>query len=598
MAEERDRTVLEFEADVSKIKSIGEEINKAMDVRPLERLEEQAKGLDTAFSGLVDKQIELTKELLGIDKGTDAYRKLKDMLRDVSQEANTVRSALSNVQKQATSIGGGGGARAANAEAAFDSKIGMAGLSGAQTGSRAVLGGASAISGAPLSGAMEQGAQAVASSGAGLGGTFAIASIPIAMGMMQAAMAMRAAESIYPAGIAWAGARMQARPHVSTLSMADAGAAYGLDVTQTLGAAAGLGRSIGAPATSQQLRVALAMQQLGIDQGTTGGLFRVYQPGRGASGDPMQAMAQMYSQATAAGLSGSARSEYMAHVVNTIQGAGQGGATIDVGSLLTLEDRLGGSGFESIHGARVAGGMARGAMGVGRSGPQDALGVAMLRAAGYRGGGAESYAEATLQMQRDPAGVASKALERIMGGLPGGESQRAMFLQRILGSAAFGGVQIGPDQAMGLAMGLSSGRGGAMATINELIEQGASQAGEAGMDLPQHAARLGSQRARVGAQIAPTMLTLAEAQTNLAEAAVQLAPALLVLAQGARGATGALRDFVAWVKEHTKGGKGGKGGKGKGAGKNVKIPHHPYEPDTGGLDLSTEPVSYTPDFDG
>ena len=587
MADDHDRTVLEFEADASKVQALGEEINKAMDARPLERMEEQAKDLDTAFGDLVDKQAELTKGLLGVEKGTDAYRALKDELRGVAEEARLTESALKGVAKRigaADSGGGGGGGGGGEvwqeggtqhmrsvqkamqtqharkkAAGAGDDDAGGTGktLSFARGAQSAIMGGAAAFSGAPLSSALDTGAGAVAASGAGMGGTFAVLSIPIAIDMMLAAMAMRAAESIYPSGMAWAGARMQARPHVRSLSIGDDGAAFGMDVTQTLGAAAGLGRSIGAPVTSKQLRAALAMQQLGIDQGTTGGLFRVYQPGRGASGDPMQALARMYSQATAAGISGASRSEYMAHIVNTIQGAGQGGATIDVGSLLTLEDRLGGSGFSSVHGARVAGGMARGAMGVGRSGPQDAIGVAMLRAAGYRGGGAESYAEATLQMQRDPAGVASKALERIMGGLPGGDSQRAMFLQRVLGSSAFGGVQIGPDQAMILAQGLSSGRGGTMSTINELIEQGAAQAVDAGMGLPQQAARLGSQRARVGAKIAPTMLTLAEAQTNLAEAAVQLSPAFLQLAKMARGTTGALRDFMVWLKKHTKGNGGG-----------------------------------------
>jgi len=563
--DEHQKTILDIEADASRVVQVGEAMEKALAPGPVERFTDRMRGLDAVFESVLKKQIDLSLHLERVDRGTDAYRRLKDELREVAQAAKNVGDALGETR-------GGGAPPAAGGGAGADAGV-TPGAATAPPGAAPPTPPPSGTPGGIPATAQERRVKAwqvgianafgsAAGGQAGLGmlaarmhqlGVATASGLPYGVGVIPGAMMIGGAASLQRAGQAvgaaeqFFGARMRAYPFVGegVDEASRAGQPYGLGPTQTLGVAGGLFQAIGGQGGPQKLRLALAAQQLGIDPGTTGGFLRTFRPGRGNidEGNQGNLLAEAIGGAEAQGLRGSEQNEYIVRMVNMIQGIGAGGGRISGRGVVGLASHLGtlvaprgeGSAFLGQRGMQVATGMTQAAYQAGTTGPKDAIDIALLQEAGWKGGGGEEYAAALFKMQTEPEKLWPGAIQRMVRGIQG-KGMQAVMAQRILGSR---GISVNPEEAGALARGTVSpwlaemfAATAGTRTGEGLIATGRAAARAGGAGVPQGRAALQAREIGVGAPLIQVQFTLERAQLTAASAAGVLKNELEALAKG------------------------------------------------------------------
>jgi hypothetical protein len=88
---------LKFRADSRAVKVAGEEIKKAFDPRSGREFRREMTSLQRRLKDITSAQAGLVKELMRVEEGTDAYKKLQDQLKGVEDQAKTVRSAIQGI---------------------------------------------------------------------------------------------------------------------------------------------------------------------------------------------------------------------------------------------------------------------------------------------------------------------------------------------------------------------------------------------------------------------------------------------------------------------------------------------------------------------
>lgn len=179
--------------------------------------------------------------------------------------------------------------------------------------------------------------------------------------------------------------------------------------------------------------------------------------GRGAGGE---ALARTLGDAVALGLQGSEIAQYAQQVAAGIQEFQRTGIPFNERSLKSMTSELGKAGIGGVRGAAMAGGLQRYVQGIGQRGIQGGMDLMLMQSfGGFKGGGAQEYEKALLQMESmkgegigaqgaeagTPMGQLAGRLLKMGGGVKGGG---ITFMRRALGQA---GMQMSQSEASLLA---------------------------------------------------------------------------------------------------------------------------------------------------
>jgi hypothetical protein len=317
------------------------------------------------------------------------------------------------------------------------------------------------------------------------------------------------------------------------------GVNYGLGPAETLQTLAGLTQQTGGGGPSNaSWGAALAGRSMGVDLGTTGGLYRTLRAGYGGRSPGIwgDTLARLTSSAAGMNLTGSDAPEFLAYQVNLAQEAAAGGDAVNYPGVTSLITGLAGRGDHEITGfgkgnqqaSRVVTGTYRGLRGIGMSGAQDAIGVAAIRAAGWEpGSGASGYAEALEKLEHDPSKYMGRFLE-IVGKAGGDQWEKGLITQRVMQRL---GVQVNQKQARTLAGGLTRGEVGA-GTAEEMEAMAQLRRGAYGQGIPEGEADLKARELKLGKGFAQTDLRLQAAQLKMIESTDKLSGLFSLLAVG------------------------------------------------------------------
>ena len=452
----RYQTILDIEANTRGIEDIGRSIEDSMDTGVVERMERQVEELDGVFQTLVERQGELVTAMAKVEKGSDAYKKVKEDLDGVEQQAKATSRAIGNLNK---SIGSSGGA-------------GSGGRTWRDRAGGALRGGAATAGGVAQGAVSGSAGGFIGSIGAGF--SRAAASLPFGAGAIAAGgIAAGVAGMVSAAGMArdyetYAMQTGQALPQLGNTpiatreGLAGTGLFFGKTPQQALTDAQALFAASGGTAKGSggmaAYQTALAGQVKGVGIGQSGAFLRQFRAGGAAAGagqlglgQGAQALADAMRIAVMQGLKGSEVGENIGIMAGSLASIESGGGTMRSGAILGLSDMLGERGFAGQRAAKAAAGFMGAAAGMGRSGPNDALSAAMYRAAGWTpGSGAEGYAAAAFRLQNPDANLMATFLNQQMAGFSGGRLSGALQIQRLLDPL---GVRVNKREALGLLQG-------------------------------------------------------------------------------------------------------------------------------------------------
>lgn len=576
--ETRERTVFEVEADVSRLRDLRQAIDDALDPEPVDRIHESFSDLEQVMGRLVDRHTAYARQVEELDRASGAVDRLRDSFAEVNDEAREFDSTLDYLRGKLGSLPTSAGRSpfATDAPSSYSStsenqaldrvlpqRIFVKGTGKPKEDDGFNLGRPIAhwgMAGAGMVGQPGLGAMGSFVGGAGsqlaptLFGAGAAVGIPLAlMGMALHAGAQTAggAEQYWTT-------RMHAYPFLPGFAQGtDVGGAtaWGYQPTQALGMAQSFYSTVGKTGFGGQRgwHLAMALQALGVDTGTSAGFLRMFRPGRGAAegeGDAADILAGAYGGLRDMG-SGE-KSEYLAHIANYIGGIGNRGGVVSATDTIGLAADLKQAGFRGTRGVQVATAMGQSAYQTGLAGPQSAVDVLLMRGAGWNGGGAAGYARALGSLQENPTGAWVNALQTMLGGLGDAPAEvKAMLVQQVMGSK---GVQIGWGEARDLvtrAGGLSENGPLAFGTsVGEIVGRGAVAAGRGGGGVPQTRAAIEEERVKIGTDILPTSFELERAQINMAKVTQDLSGELLELARMTTAATAAFRELVKRLRTH------------------------------------------------
>jgi hypothetical protein len=271
-----------------------------------------------------------------------------------------------------------------------------------------------------------------------------------------------------------------------------------------------------------------AFMQAGRRGGLVGGV------GRGG-----EAIAETIGQATAIGLEGSEINDFLSVIASGIQDWKRTGIPMNAGSITGIARGVGGA-VGAVRGMTIARGITGAAQGLAMGGPQSAIDMMMLQAVGYRGGGAESFEQAQIALERGEFGAkeTSRLMERLttMGG--GGAAGRLFAREQLRQK----GIQIGPTEMQRIGReGIAELPKAGTLTSKELAERAATELDPA----------LARQANIVNQQIATGNAMLSSTQ-NMAEAASATAktftdtfgPSIDSLTTGIKEAADGLSEFT------------------------------------------------------
>jgi len=196
---------LEFKADGRQAKKLGQTLDAAFNPKAAKELKTATRDLERQLGTAAKRQAELVKQMEGVKKGTDEFRKLKDELKGVATQADLASKALTQIERVQQRISRQAReGRGRNFIAGLGQGTGLAQYipSGPGMGSRMV--------GAGIGGMMRRGAGMMAApfQTPGIGGlATAMAGIPIVGGF--AAGALQTAAGAYGSAVGYDRARMQ-----------------------------------------------------------------------------------------------------------------------------------------------------------------------------------------------------------------------------------------------------------------------------------------------------------------------------------------------------------------------------------------------------
>lgn len=165
--------------------------------------------------------------------------------------------------------------------------------------------------------------------------------------------------------------------------------------------------------------------------------------GAGRGGD---AMAEAIGQATAIGLEGSEINDFLNVIASGIQDWKRTGMPINAGSIAGMARGIGVS-IGAVRGMAVAQGMTAAAQGVAMGGPQGAMDMMMLQAAGYRGGGAAEFEQAQIALEKGLTAKQVGGLMKRLTRMGGGAESGRLFAKQMLREK---GISISPSEMMAL----------------------------------------------------------------------------------------------------------------------------------------------------
>ena len=357
-----------------------------------------------------------------------------------------------------------------------------------------------------------------------------------------------AGAAAYSRTYAAAGSAFASRAELAAIETA--GAQFGVGPTAALGEASSISQAAKGSTGAGGYKLLKSMQALygtSLQQGATvlGNFGRGYGGRADAGVADQQALAAVMARGGKGGLGLNA--SQMGDYLGIFQGLGARGtatgSTVNMMGLGRDMQRLGNTGFAPNQAARVGGEFYGGVMSMGQSGPQGAAGWAMMRAAGYTGGGGSGeYARAMGRMQNPDEGMLRKYVDQLI--MPGMDADtQALVIQRGLGQV---GTQVGFEQAKMLGRsGLGAQVGGTGVTAAMMSEAGVFAAGAAGAGPSRVEAGIEAKRIAAGGGIAGTVQAFSESMVNMAITFNKtLGPAITDFANGVEGATARLMKVV------------------------------------------------------
>jgi len=198
-------TRLKISADDKEVKKLKNTIKDSFTTKDIRAFKDSARDLEREITKLTKTQSELTKKLLGVEKGTKAYKELKDTLKGVKEQADLVNTSLTQLDRiqsraeQQRKMGRGPGFVAGLAQGAG---VGQYIPTGRQMGSR--------IGGMMVGGMLRRGVGGAAAPflTPGVGGLAQAAqAIPLMGGLASASIS--AGATAYQSAVAYDRARLQ-----------------------------------------------------------------------------------------------------------------------------------------------------------------------------------------------------------------------------------------------------------------------------------------------------------------------------------------------------------------------------------------------------
>ena len=622
MADQTHRTVLQIDADTSKIDRLGDSLDRSLDSASVDRLIDRLEKLDSTIERLIAHQGQLAAATNATVSATSALAgslpssggaatatgglggaaaalgsgwtgtTVFGPITPVQAQIQALQAQLQPFQQQAQLAG-----LQSQLQRAQNPSSGLsaaAGISAAAGGPMGVAGLLSRLGpeGAAAAALMYAGYRAVGSASQYIasGQMFTIPGLTggignlVETGILGGGVATAAFGGMVPAAALYAAWKTLGKaPAQQILGTAGAAASTALDyyrtkadtayftgqdtsVVESLGARFGMGPTASVRAASQFYQqiggeqyggaegfyAALAGRDMGVDLGTSAALYRTLRRGAGGSlangpwrphlqgGQavvtqqamaPGDMLASMLATAGSLGLQGSDRSEYVAQLVNFAQGRGSQGIQTDYAATMGITTGLGGlEGIQSGTAARVGTQLANRFTAVGKSGPRDALDVAVLRAAGW--GSGKNFVQASFAAQHPDAAMLGRLVERVQGA-GGSADEKAWIMQQVMERM---GAPVGEEMARDLvAQGIHS-KGFVFESQNLLSVKAEKQRAEAGKGHPEYAAETEGKQLALGKQVLQAEQELARAQVDLAANVKHLVPLLNALAGAVAGA--------------------------------------------------------------
>lgn len=211
----------------------------------------------------------------------------------------------------------------------------------------------------------------------------------------------------------------------------------GMGMQESLGFAAGLRETAGGVGAigGGDLRTAIGAQTAyGVGQDVSGQFLRAGRRGGavGAEGRGMDSMTDAMSRGLQLGLEGSELVDFMRQMAQGIQSFQQTGIPLNTDSISDIGQVFRAAGVQGGRLGVVAGAVQQFGRGVAARGPQGALDLMMLKAAGFKGGGMENMLQAMTGLEKGIGGPEfSQILERLVAA-GGGGAGSTFVVQRAL----------------------------------------------------------------------------------------------------------------------------------------------------------------------
>lgn len=558
----RQETVLAYRADARGLQDLSRGLRQAFDPRTAQALNRSFKDLQKELKGLTAEQIKLTEQLGKLEKGTEAYQKMAEALKTVTDRTRQVQ--------QAVKAGGPG-----PAEGSFRQGFAQGLAPGISTYLQRGPGMGRQLAGQYAGAGLRRGGMALggAMSGGGFGALFQ--DIPFLSGLASMAQGAVSQAVGYQRSQLEANMRLglSANQGIGGLGGAQGvfGAQLALSRPEALQMAAQAAGIIGGSGlTGGQAGALVQARRAGVGLETGAGFLRQQRAGRGGNvmgglstrDDREGALIRSIGQAMALGLRGSEVNEYMARLVSLQEAAAQEGVTLKPDTINNMTRAFGAFGMGGVQSTRLAAETLGAGRRIARQGATGPTSMAFLRAAGFDPSNPESYIDALMSLEHGLGPEQLFEAARNIGGGIQNPKQRGFVLQRAFQQQ---GINMGLPQAMKLAGTLSGPNArenfmemyGGMGALSETADVKGAGA-PSGTGLLQQQASVANTLLAVGQDIGQEVLQLQKIAADNAQSLVNVAEPLVK--EGIpilQGLTSAIQDLTELIRSAEEGGAAG-----------------------------------------
>jgi hypothetical protein len=285
------------------------------------------------------------------------------------------------------------------------------------------------------------------------------------------------------------------------------------------------------------LRAGMAAQTaFGVGQDVTGTFLGAARRGGLTGGVGKDTMAQSIGDAMSLGLQGSEITDYLEAMAEGIEQWRQTGIELNRDSMRDMSAAFAGTGLGVVQGQRVARGVQARAGQIATGGPQTAIDMMMMQAAGFQGGGIESFQETR---QKLAGGMDKETTEKFIKILTAGtEGTAGAALQSAMSQL---GITMTPEMAQALQ---AAGQGGPKTPEQEAaISQFQAQANAGRARAPGTQAGLEAQARGTVAAMGPNLRDQAAIQNMQLDVGAKLAPAMLAFEKTTTTTAGTMASF-------------------------------------------------------